>query len=142
MSFLTDIEEEFVTTEQWVVKTVANIASAVQSDIDAILKWVANNIGTITSDVQQVETILMPALQAAGVPTPAVLGAVALANSAVAALNAAAQDYTAGAGTAQTAIDAYHSFKTAQAHASMAVAAAVKAVPAGPAAPASGQAGT
>jgi hypothetical protein len=127
------------TTESDVLRIIANIKkdiAVVESDINSALKWIADNAGTITSDIEAV----LGVVQAVGIANPAVEAAVTAANSAVSALNAYAQAYQNGRGTPKAVVAGYSAFKQAQAAAATAASAVVMApasvAPVPPSAPA------
>ena len=135
MSFWTSIANFVSYAESDVLKLVAAIKNEEQvavNDINAALKWIAGNAGTITTDIQQV----LGLVQVVGIANPAVMTAVTAANAAVGALNQFAAAYNSGTGTVQSVIAGYSAFKQAQAAAATATSIAVSAVSPVPASPA------
>src|SRR5208337_4951428 len=122
MTFFTSVEHFFTVFEADVVAVVIKIKQGEEvlaNDISLVLNWIVNNVGTIASDLQLVESVVV-----AVAPTPAVEVAIATANEAMTALNAYAQAHAAGQSTVQAALDGYTAYKQAQAAAATAVAAA------------------
>jgi hypothetical protein len=114
------------TAESDVIKTITAIkseATVAIADINAALKWIADNAGTITTDIQEV----LGLVQVVGIANPSVEAAVTAANAAVGALNAYAAAYKSGTGTPAAVIAGYSAFKQAQAAAASATAIAVQA---------------
>lgn len=123
MSFFDEIEHWFTVFEEDVIAIILKIRQGFEvlaHEIDLVLNWIANNVATIASDMKLVESIILTVS-----PTPAVEAAIAVANSAMVALNAYAQAHKLGQSTVQSAIDGYTAYKQAQAAASQAVAIAV-----------------
>jgi hypothetical protein len=134
MSWFSSLKTYVAYAEKDVLALVANIKQDVQiaeSDINAALRWIAGNAGTITTDIQEV----LGLVQIVGIANPQVEVAVTAANSAVGALNAFAAAYNSGTGTSSSVIAGYSAFKQAQAAAATATSIAVAAT-AAPAIPA------
>lgn len=118
----------FVTTEanvQAVIVLVQKDIAVIEADVDAALKWVANNTPTIVS---YVEAVIGFASQVGLSSTPAGAAAVLAAQTAIATLNAVAQAQNTGASDIQTLLAGYAAIKQAQGAASSAAAAATQAV--------------
>lgn len=125
-NWFTDIQNFFTTTEADVVDVIARIKAdipVVESDINAVVRWVVNNTPTIAADIQQVEQIIT----ALGVVNPQVQLAISAANTAVVALNAFAASEKAGQSNIQSAVNGYVAVKQAQAAVAQAAVAAAQA---------------
>jgi len=133
MTWFTDVEHFFTTTEQDVLKLIAKIKADVQvieSELDSGLRWVANNAPAIANDIQGVLTLV----QTAGIVSPQVEAAIAMANTAVVALNAFSHSLKAGQSTPQALVQGYVAVKSAQAATAQAAVAAANSKSAAPAA--------
>jgi hypothetical protein len=120
MSFFDDIEHWFTVFEEDVIAIILKIRLGIKvliEDVNLVLNWIENNVSSIAKNMQLVESIIV-----AVSPTPAVMAAIATANSAMIALNAYAQAHAAGLSTVQSAVDGYTAYKQAQAAAAAAVA--------------------
>jgi hypothetical protein len=116
----------FSAAEADVISIVTQIKQDVEiaeADVVKALQWVADNAGTITSDIQQV----LGVVQILGISNPAVETAVTAANSAVNALNVYAAAVKNGTGTPQAVVQGYTAYKQAQQAAAGAMAAVVSA---------------
>jgi hypothetical protein len=128
MSWLSNVENFFVTTEQDVLKIIVKVKQDIQiadHEINLALAWIADHAPAIAADIEGVLSIV----QVAGLANPAVGVAIAAANEAVVALNAYATAYQKGQGTAASVVQGYSAFKQAQAAAASAASVAVSAKP-------------
>jgi ABC-type transporter Mla subunit MlaD len=128
MDFIHTIEHFFETTEQDVIGLLSKVKSgvgAVETEVNAALKWLAGNAGTISADVQYTASVV----KALGATSdPKVAEAVAAANLAVQSLNSFASAYNSGQGTVTAVVQGYTALKQAQAATATAVAAAAATV--------------
>ena len=148
MSFISEVESLFVTTEQDVVNWIADIKQGLavaEADITNGLNWVASEVPNIVTALQATVGLVEKVGLASN---PEVAAAIAAANVAVTALNAfaAAQNAGIAAGTSPLQVDGtalvagFTAVKQSQASNALAMAAAasatVPAVTTAPAAPA------
>lgn len=129
MSFWTDVEHFFQTTESDVLTLIAKIKAevpVVENDINGALRWVANSAPSIAAAITEVAALV----EQVGIMNPTVLNAIADANKAIVALNAFASSMQKGQGTAASVVAGYVAVKSAQgAAATAAVAAASSSKP-------------
>ena len=131
MSFWTDVEHFFKTTESDVLAVIAKIKAEVpviEADINNALRWVANAAPSIAASVTEVATLV----EQVGIMNPTVVKAIADANKAVVAINAFANAMQKGQGTAASVVAGYVAVKSAQSSAATAAVAAASASKPGP----------
>ena len=130
---LNTLENWISETENDVLAVIADIKQGIavaEADINSALTWIANNAPAISSDIQEVLSIVTTI----GIGTdPEVAAAVTAANAAVTALNAFAAAKNSGANNATAVLTGYTAVQQAQA----AVASAKAAVASSPATPSS-----
>lgn len=129
-SFLSWLEHALTVTEQDVVEIVVKAKQEVQliaHEIKAALGWIADNTPAIAADIQRIESILQLVTIVDPAAKIAVLESVALANTAVAGLNAFASAYRNGTGDVESVVAGYSAIKSAQAAVAKATAIAVSA---------------
>lgn len=132
MSWFTDIESFFKTTETDVQALLVKIAQGVQiveTDINNALRWAANNAPAIAADIQGAVKLV----EQIGIITPEVQTAITAANASVVALNAFAASVKHGETNAQSVVSAYVAVKNAQKASANAAAAAANAINSSPA---------
>lgn len=106
---------------------IENAGEVVEADVEKFFQWLAQETPTITAIVQTA-TGFVSQVQAAGVPIPASLsGDISDLQSAVTALQATASATNSGATPAQSIVQGYTAFKTAQAAAASVSASAMTA---------------
>ena len=130
MTILSWLEDALTVTEKDVVAIIVKVKQGIElaeTEISAALGWIANNSGTIASDVQQVSSILLAAGTIVPAAAPEVDAAVAAANVAVAGLNQFASAYKSGSGTVASVVAGYTAIKQAQSAVANATALAVAA---------------
>ena len=141
MSFISEVESLFVTTEQDVVNWIADIKQGLavaEADITNGLNWVASEVPNIVTALQATVGLVE---QVGLASNPGVAAAIVAANVAVAGLNAfaAAQNAGAASGTSPLQADAaalvagFTAVKQSQAAVALATAAAASAPAATPA---------
>lgn len=116
MSIWTTIENEFTTTETWVLSFIVKLQAGVEmaiTDFQAFWSWIGAHAGDITSGVQMVTTAVNE-IQAAGLPVPpAATTAIEAMNVAVQGLDAAVAASNAGQSSVQVALAGYTAAKQA-----------------------------
>lgn len=135
MSFLTSWQNFISETEadvEIVIVAIKNDVAVIESDLAAAQRWIVSNEPTIAADIQQVLGIV----EAVGLgANPEVAASVALANTAVTALNAFVSASNSGSTATQSVLAGYVAVKQAQsAVAAAKAAAAATPTPAAPAA--------
>jgi hypothetical protein len=128
MNLFSNIQSLFMTTEKDIIALISKVKTDIviaETELQAALKWVANNAGGISSNIQTTVGII-ETLGAANNPKVAI--AIADANTAVKALNAFATSYNSGKGDVNAVIQGYVAVKSAQAASAAAVSAAASTV--------------
>jgi hypothetical protein len=138
MSILTWLESKISVGEADVVAIVIKVkqgAELVAHEINAALGWIADNTPAIAADIQQAASLIQLAGVIDPLAEPEVQAAVIAANTAVASLNAFANAYKSGTGTAAAVVAGYSAIKNAQSAAAKATALAASAPVTAPPAP-------
>jgi len=133
MTWYTDIEHFFKTTEEDVLALIAKIkteAAVIETDIHAALRWVSNQAPAIAADVQMVANLI----KTVGVINPTVEAAIQAANIAVIGINAFANATKAGKNDTAAVVQGYVAVKQAQAAVATAATAAAQSPSPAPAA--------
>lgn len=113
MTWFTDIQHFFTTTEQDVLSLIAKIkteAAVVETEIHSALRWVSDQAPAIAADIQMVATLV----KTVGVINPTVEAAITAANVAVIGLNAFSHAMKTGANDSAAVVQGYVAVKGAQ----------------------------